>query len=266
MSINFDDLLADYDAAPPQESPAELQLLDACALISACKSGADVDRGLAMLKEAIAQGVQGSAKNAASLRAVDLLARGVDTPEAAVAIEWLAEAGLAESMMQAPSASEMPPMMAACYYGNALVVTKFLELGMPADIQANAPKLKILGGTPFHATVLGYRESRKDDYASVLRSLITYSPDGIDTPDRMGQRPIDLAVRAAAATKDRTLCDAMLSFGVNLSSQGEASAEKLAKAIIKRTGSEELNVLMAANSAKRALREIEADLRSGPRP
>lgn len=251
------------DQDTPVNVEASSALFEACRLIS---QGVDAQRaqGLTALQASIAAGGRADIKDPAGLRAVDVVVRGADSSEAAFAVELLAEAGFAEAMMAAPTSSEMPPMMAACHAGNPLIVEKFLEIGMPGDVKANAPKIALLGGTPFHATVLGYRESRKDDYAAVLRALVEYCPDGIDIPDRLRRKPIELALKAAAATQDRTLADAMLQFGVDIHSKSGTGADKIVDAMMRRSGDETLRVLVTGNEARAAVREIEGLVR--PRP
>lgn len=279
MPIDFDAILqteyGDTDGAhvPAADQPgaaavaaADQDLLQACSNL-ASEGGHEsfFAGGLELLKAALTRGATGTMKNIHGLRAMDVLARGLDSMESAAGIEFMAEAGFAEEMMKPPGASEMPPMMAAAFFGNPLIVEKFLFLGMPADVQANAPRQKIIAGTPFHATVVGFRHVRKDDYASVLQKLLAYCPEGIDTPDAFKQKPIDLAVDAAIRTEDLTLVAALLQFGVSLRGAGGLGADQLIKALMERGGKEDLQILMATSEARRAIREVDA-MRSHPRP
>lgn len=231
---------------------ADAAVLQGCRMIA---TGADCAGGLRLLQQGLGLGGRAdNRENASGLRPVDIVARGLDGPEAAAAMESMAE-GFAQAMMQAPAAMEMPPMMAACHAGNAQIVKCLLDLGMPVDQKCNAPKHKLMGATPFHATVVGYRDVRKEDYANVLRHLLTCNPEAIGIPDRLGNRPIELAFKALAITKDRTLVDAMLEFGVELTGKSEASAAKLAQVFINR-GDETLRVQVVDSHAQVALREV----------
>lgn len=224
--------------------------------------------GLVALASFVEAGVDLDERDDGNLRAVDIIVRGADSQESAAAIEMMAEAGFAEGMMAPPSASDMPPMMMACYRGNALMVEKFLELGMPADVKTNAPAQKILKGTPFHAVVLGFREVDKHAYARCLELLLSYCPEGIDLADRLGQRPVDLAVKAAAVTGDQTLMEAMVAYGSELSHGSEVDASHMLTAIMGKDQSGRTASLMAQGAAKGAIRKIERlseELRT-PRP
>lgn len=237
---------------------ASAKVLAAARLISQ-GTNAERGRGLTLLRSGVEEGSNPDVRDTNGLRAMDMIATGNDSVEAAAAIECMAEAGHADAMMRAPSVSGMPPMMAAAFTGNPCIVEKFLELGMPADTKANAPREKLLGGTAFHATVLGYRENRKDDFASVMRLLISYAPNGIDISDRLRQKPIDMAMKAAAITGDRTLSDAMMQFGVEMRGAGEGGADKVAKTLIERDRTDTLRSLVAGNEARAVLRSLDLD-------
>lgn len=272
MSNEYDDLLADFLGTPKKDASDDSNLgigkvLEACRMISGSEQQSRVD-GLKMLKQAIAEGCDLNERDASNFRGVDLLARGLDSSEAAVGVEWMAEADFAEQMMSAPVASEMPPMMAACYFGNPSVVDKFLELGMEGDVIANAPKQQIIGGTPFHAAVAGYRQTRQNDYVAVFHSLFSYCPDGINVVDRMKQRPIDLAMKKAVASGDKVLIVTMMNYGVEFDGKAAMGAEKLMGEIMKKEKDcgDGLKSLISANEAMRVVRELDGLTRGdGPK-
>lgn len=218
----------------------------------------EVDQGLILIRQAIDGGINFDGRDEAGLRLVDALARGCDSEQAALAMQLMAESGFEQEMLAAPGASDMPPMMAACFAGNAKIVQKLLELGMPGDVKANASSHKILAGTPFHAAVIGYRKNRQDDYAQVLSCLLQYCPDGINVADRLRQKPIDWATKIAAATGDFSLADAMMEFGVSLNGGGALGADKVLKVIAQKSGDNKVRALMASSEARLAIREIEA--------
>lgn len=213
---------------------------------------------LLALMAGIADGENLDARDERGLRAVDILCRGVDSDEAAKAICAMAEVeGFGEQMLAGPDATEMPPMMAACFRGSPDIVKGFLTLGMPADFRVDVPMLKLLKGTAFHATVLGYRKANQHDFEQVMSLLLTYCPEGVDVPDRMRRRPVDLAVLAAAETGDRTLADALVSFGATTKSQPGVDAESVMKAMAASGRHDTLSVVMARGAAYAALREVD---------
>ena len=227
------------------------------------KGGSERGPALKALLEAISVGEDLNARNDQGMRAIDVLVRGEDGDEAAAAIEAMAEQGFGESMLLAPNPSEMPPLVAACYQGNALMVEMFLSYGFPADARCNAPTKRLLNGTAFHAVVLGFREVCKDDFAQTMKLLLTYCPEGINLADRLRQRPVDYAAKAAAQTGDRTLSDAIVSYGVSMSNGTGMDANAILKELAKKPKPEELKAVMTRGLTNGVLRQVDSDAEAG---
>lgn len=217
---------------------------------------------LARLLAEIAAGVDLDLRGGDGLRAVDILARGSDTLEAGAAIEAMAETDFAAHMIIAPGSGETSPMMMACYRGNAAIVEKFLELGMPADRTETCPKLKILAGTAFHAVVLGYKPVEADRYIRCMGLLLAYCPDGINIADRLRQTPVDLAVKTASSTGDRSLADAIVAFGAELSNNNGLDARSLIQVMMKAAKHADLATVVSHGAANRALLTIDREERA----
>lgn len=212
------------------------------------------------IKAAILDGEDLSQKNASGLRAIDVIARGMDTFEGAALIEMMAETNFAAEMLKAPFTSDMPPMVMTAYSGNPLMLEKFLELGMPAETQVTAPKHKLLKGTAFHAVVLGYRAIQKDEYTHCMALLMAYNPKGIDVADMLKQRPVDLAIKQTIATNDRTLANAIVAFGASIDNGSGLDAKKLMIELMKRPEHANLNTVISHGAARGTLRLIEQEM------
>lgn len=220
-------------------------------------------KGYAMIVQGIASGEDLSVKNERGLRAIDVLARGLDSEGSAKAIEAMALTDFAPQMLKGPSSSDLPPMFEAAAKGSPMMLEAFLDLGMPGDSVATSIRLKLVAGTPFHAIVLGFQESRQDDYAQCLQKLITYCPQGIDISDRMRQKPVDLAFRLGAVTGSQTLANALVSYGVDMNARSKIGAEKMMEALI--TNEEDRTLALAIKAqgqANKIIRELGVDVSS----
>lgn len=241
------------------------KLLLAAKILSEGRDGT-LTSALAQFREAMAEGADLSQQDENGMRAVDLLVRGRDTLEAAGLIEEMAESGFVEEMMVGPDAGTMPPMFMAGFSAKPAILEKFMELGMPGESRFTSPKDKILNGTVFHAIVVGFREAQKDEFAQCLRVMLAYCPDGIDLQDRLKMRPVDWAVRVAAATGDSTLSNAMVSYGAIIENGTGRDARSLLQEMMKAPGNENLKTVLTHGAANSALRAIEAESAQASRP
>lgn len=146
------------------------------------------------------------------LRAIDIIARGHDDQIAAQAVEVLADAG--SLIANAPTQDSAPPLHAACYFGNWMVTKSLLEYEV-VDVHAKATArgMRLQASYPVHAVAAGFRSSREEGYGNCLQLLIHNGAD-INVSDRMRKKPIDIALSCCATTGERSLVDALFSFGV----------------------------------------------------
>lgn len=232
------------------------KILAAAAILAEGKDGTLGD-ALNQFREAMTEGGDLNEVNPSGLRAVDVLVRGRDTFEAASLIEEMAEHGFVEGMMVGPDASTMPPMFMAGFSGKPAILEKFMELGMPGESRFTSAKDKILNGTVFHAIVMGFRQINSDDFAQCLRVMLAYSPKAIDLTDRLKQRPVDLAVKMSAVTGDRTLANAIVSYGAIIESGTGRDAKKMLESMMKEGKNDDIKTVITHGAANSALRTIE---------
>lgn len=219
------------------------------------------------IKAAILAGENLSEKNNVGLRAIDVIVQGADTLEAVAAIEAMAETEFASEMLKPPMSSIMPPVIMAAYSGNALMVEKFLDFGFPADSKFTAAKQNLLNGTAFHAVVLGYREIKKEAYVECMALLMAYCPTGIDVADMRKQRPVDLAIKYTASTRDRTLSTAIITFGAHIETGSKIGAKSLMAELIKKQPEyADFTTMLTRGAARNALRAIEREVQQEETP
>jgi hypothetical protein len=79
------------------------------------------------------------------------------------------------------------PLILAAYRGHVDIVRMLLQHRADVNFQG------FHDDTPLHAAVLGSRDTRKEDYPHVVRSLLEYGPD-VDAKDKKGRTPLGLAL------------------------------------------------------------------------
>lgn len=177
------------------------------------------------------------------LRAIDILARGHDDEIAAAAVEVLADAG--SMIAQAPSIADAPPLHAACYFGSWMMARALLEYEVTDVHQpANSRGMRLLGGFPVHAVAAGFRAAKAEGFANCLQLLLHNGAD-INARDKLRKRPVDIALTNLVATGDRSLVDALFSYGVATNAnpteaKGAVSAIEFATAMAKKGKDEDL--------------------------
>ena len=182
---------------------------------------ATLQAALDELFAAIEEGAELDAPDEEEMRAVDLLASGRSDPWAAAALQALVESGAEVGIGPLPGLA--PPLHVACHRGAVALVQGLLMAGAQADLKANAMSIKLLGGTPAHAAVLGFRAARGQDYGQVISLLIRAGAD-LDARDRRGARPVDAAALLGAQAGSTDLLRALMNYGVKtLAEAGAAS-------------------------------------------
>lgn len=228
--------------------PAEA-LFAAIDVLSGQQEG-DAEAAYASLESALEAGCDPDVRNDRGMRPIDLLARGTDSVAAGDAAFRLVQAG-ADAKTPA-SMQECAPLHAAAFYGLWRVTEALLEAGVDPNGPSNGSLQKLMKGTPLHALAAGFRSARADEYAECFKLLLRYQAD-VDKTDRRNQKPLDIAVQAAAGTGDRTLVDAMLEYGVQTAHDTTTSARNVGMALSRRNGNNRDLPAMMAKSHMLAL-------------
>lgn len=160
-----------------------------------------------------------SATNSRGFRAIDLLVRGRSTHAVGKVVAALAQ-GLGKKINDAPNSGEMPPLHAACHNGNLEAARILISAGALVNHPANSAGANLMGGTSAHALASGFRGRRSTEYTEIFTALAQNGCD-INALDRAGRKPVDIALLLLTSTRDRTLVDHILEYGVKtMSSKG----------------------------------------------
>jgi hypothetical protein len=191
------------------------------------------------------------------LRPLDLLCRGRDSDEACFAVLHLLQAGA--QVGAPPNASECMPLHAAAFHGNWRILCTLIDMGVVENpsVPSNGMKQGLLGSTALHALAAGFRSARGQDYAECFSALLAAGCD-VNAKDRKRQAAIDIAMKSAASTGDRTLIEAMFQYGVALESQGQQSALQVAQALSLRTGNHQLMAQVSGSAFNAVMRSMDA--------
>lgn len=262
--MNFDALFDDFKNQDHSNIEKDQKLLELCQILISNKS--DEDQIILDIQKSLEDGAKFGVQDRSGLRAIDLVIKFIHSETAGKVIDLMVEAGLAEDFLKSANHGELSPMMAACFHGNIHAVQKLLELGMPVDSKENCPSLGLVDGTPFHATVSGYRAGMNDQYSAIICELLGVNPEGLEIKDSSGTAPIDILMMRSLSTGNRDFMISICEYGVSLDGTSETSAKSILKDLAIKSKDDSLLALITATEAKKTVRELTAEFSQPPKP